>query len=111
MTVTIRSNVTTAIICCNQSVELTCYANGTVISYKWTSSKSNQSEETTSITVTATDNPVEYTCTVRADSNGDSTGNSSIIISSNSKKLLIVELSLFSDCVAIATIMHAFPHS
>lgn len=80
--VTIISNITNGVICYNQSIELTCHTNGTnVTTYKWTSIKFKQAEETVSITVTATDDPVEYRCTV-TDVNGKN-GYSSVSISSN----------------------------
>ena len=85
---TITSNITDS-ICYNQSIVLTCNTNDiNVTTYKWISTKSNQSEETTSITVIATDDPVEYTCIV-SDSNGDISGYSSVNISSNGKLALV----------------------
>ena len=80
--VTITSNITNGVICYNQSIELICHTNGVnVTTYKWTSTKFKQAEETASITVTATDEPVEYYCTV-TDANGKN-GYSSVSISSN----------------------------
>lgn len=80
---TITSNVTD-VICYNQSVELTCCASGVnVMERKWISAKLKEPERTASIIVTATDNPVEYTCMV-TDTNNDS-GYSSVNISSNGK--------------------------
>ena len=87
MTITPNVSLHDGGICYNQSIELTCHASDIrVTTYKWTSSKSNQSEETTSITVTATDDPVEYTCTAN-DSKGNS-GHSSVNISSDGKRLI-----------------------
>ena len=90
--VTITSNVTLhGIICCNQSIELTCHADDiNVTTYKWTASigKSIQSEYSINITVLATDELVEYTCTVTDIS--DNYGYSSVYILSNGKLVLII---------------------
>ena len=84
---TITSNVTLhdGIVCYNQSIELTCHADGiNVTMFKWMSSdKSIQSEHSTNITVIATNSLVEYTCTV-SDINGNH-GYSSVDILSNGK--------------------------
>ena len=82
LSVAITSNATDGIICYNKSIELTCHANGVnVTTYKWTSTEFRQIADTASITVMATDDPVQYTCTV-TDVNGNN-GNSSVNISSN----------------------------
>ena len=84
LSVTITSNVTDGIICCNKAVQLTCHANDVnITAYKWTSSAFKEVKVTASITIIATDDPVGYTCTV-TDSNGDN-GYSSVNISSNGK--------------------------
>ena len=80
--VTIVSNVTNGTVCYNQSIQLTCHANGTVVThYNWTSTVFKQAMETASITVVATHDPVEYKCMVTY-INGES-GYSSVNISSN----------------------------
>lgn len=83
ISVTITSNVTNGIVCFNHSVELTCHANGrvNVTAYKWISTKSNQTETTSSIIVKATIDPVLYTCIVTG-TKGEN-GYSSLNISSN----------------------------
>ena len=87
LSVTITSNITDGIICYNKSIELACHANDAVnvTTYKWTSTTFKQAQETASITVLATDDPVQYTCTV-TDANGKSSY-SSINISSNGELL------------------------
>ena len=87
LSATITSNVTDGIVCYNKSIELNCHANDTVnvTTYKWISSTFKQPQETASITVMATDDPVQYTCTV-TDANGN-IGYSSINISSNGELL------------------------
>ena len=80
--VTIVSNVTNGTVCYNQSIQLTCHANGTVVThYNWTSTVFKQAIETASITVVATHDPIEYNCMV-TDIN-DESGYSSVNISSN----------------------------
>ena len=86
--VTIVSNVTNGTVCYNQSIQLTCHANGTVVThYNWTSTVFKQALETASITVVATHDPVEYKCMV-TDINGES-GYSSVNISSNGELIHI----------------------
>ena len=81
---TITSNATDGIACYNQSIELTCEAKGVnVTSYKWTSTMFKVAKVTASVTVVATHDLVEYTCTV-TDTKGES-GYSSVKISSNGK--------------------------
>ena len=83
---TITSNITNGIICYNKSIELTCHANGVNITiYKWTSTTFKQAQETASVTVMATADPVQYICMV-TDTNGNN-GYSSVNISSNGKVL------------------------
>lgn len=86
LSVTITSNITNGIICYNKSIELTCRANDANIStYKWTSTTFKQAQETASITVIATADPVQYTCMV-TDTDGN-IGYSSVNISSNGELL------------------------
>ena len=88
---TISSNVDNRTICYNQSVELTCHTDLTTedVVYTWTSScdNFNQSEQSITITVIATTNPVKYTCTVNSSSGNH--GYSTMYISSNGKLLSI----------------------
>lgn len=83
---TITSNITDGNICYSQSIQLTCHAYGiNVTQYKWTSTKFKQAMETASITVVATQDPVEYNCMV-TNINGES-GYSSVNISSNGEHI------------------------
>ena len=85
--VRITSNVTDKMVCCKQSIELTCHADGVdMTEYKWTYTKLNQAKETATIIAIATNNPVEYTCQIIG-SDGEN-GKSSIIIFSNGEPIL-----------------------
>ena len=82
VSVMITSNITDGIICYNKSIQLSCHANdANITTYKWTSPTFKQAQQTASITVIATADPVQYTCIV-TDTRGNS-GYSSVNISSN----------------------------
>ena len=86
----ISSNAT-AVVCYNQSIELTCHANSiNMVAYKWISTKLKQPKETATIIVIATDNPVEYICEIIA--NSGEKGSSNISISSNGEVISYIML-------------------
>ena len=61
----ITCNITGGIISYNQTIELTCHAYSISNAvYKWTSTKFKQPQVTSSVTVVASKDFVEYTCTV-----------------------------------------------
>ncbi|XP_065885161.1 uncharacterized protein [Dysidea avara] len=80
--VTITTNITSHLLCNNQSVQLTCHADDVIThpSYQWTSSVDQLNRTSSDILVTASDHVVNYTCTVFSD---DRKGGNSISMLSN----------------------------
>ncbi|XP_065885168.1 uncharacterized protein [Dysidea avara] len=80
--VTIVTNITSQLLCTNQSVLLTCHADDvTHPSYQWTSSMDQLNWTSSDILVAASDHVVNYTCTVTSENDGK--GDNSISILSN----------------------------
>jgi len=72
--VTITTNITTQLLCTNQSVLLTCHTDDVIDpSYQWTSSVDQLNWTNSDILVTATDHVINCTCTVTSsdDREGD----------------------------------------
>ena len=87
--VTITTNITTQLLCTNQSVLLTCHTDDVIDpSYQWTSSVDQLNWTSSDILVTATDHIVNYTCTVT--SSDDREGDSTTPIMSNGKGNTVV---------------------
>ena len=81
---TIKCNTTGGIISYNQPIELNCNAYGIPnATYQWTSTKFKQPQVTANVTAVATNDSVEYTCTVTGSDGGKQ--NASIYIFSVGK--------------------------
>ena len=81
----IGCNITDKIIHNNQPIQLTCHTDNNIENamYSWTSIKFTQPQVTASITVVATNDLIQYTCTVSGTNAED--GYSSIYISATGK--------------------------